>query len=154
MSIDIHLKFADDMALKDAALILIERMHMTVVEDTDRIIQGVFKGGNVGVRKADARDQDLCDGLYGVIPKTIASFNVDKFAPYAVSYGNILDGILALVKATKGNAIAAVEDRPFLRRLNGQVTLYNTGGLFDSNVVPQWRPKFDFECAFKEQFER
>jgi hypothetical protein len=154
MSIDFHLDVVDKIPLKEAALILINRIDMKPFETTDRMIQGAFCGGSASVFYFSERSKYLCHELYGVTPQTGISFRVDKFAPYAVSYGNIFDGIIALVKVTHQDAIAAIEDRPFLRRLNGQITLYNNGGLFDANVVPQWRPKFDFEHAFKELFER
>lgn len=154
MSTNITLKVADEMSLKEVKLILIRKINMQPAEITDSRISGVFDGGDVGIYYPDQRSQQLCDEMYGVIPKTVINFGVDRRSTYSVSYGNILDGIIALVKTTHKDAIAAVEDRPFLRRLNGQITLYNNEGLFDASVVPQWRPRFDFEHAFKEKFER
>jgi hypothetical protein len=154
MSISITLKVAEVLSLEEMTKILIDRINMERVQTADHIIHGAFEGGNVAILKASEMTQQLCDEMYGVKPQTVIDFGVDKFAPYAVSYGNIFDGIIALVKVTHQDAIASEEDRPFLRRLNGQITLYNNGGLFDANVVPQWRPKFDFEHAFKELFER
>lgn len=154
MSTDIRLDVVDALQLKEAALILIDRINMNPVETNDRIIHGIFPGGSVSISNPTARSKQLCNELYGVTPQSGISFHVDKFAPYELSYGNILDGLIALVKATHKDAIAAVEDRPFLRRLNGQITLYNNGGLFDANVIPQWRSKFEFEHAFKEEFIR
>lgn len=118
------------------------------------MIRGSFRGGDVAIYHPDERPECLYDVMYAVKAKTLVSFGVDKFAPYTDSYGNILRGVVALVKATQADAIAAVEGRPFLRRIDGRVTLYNEGGLFDPHARLQWRPLFDFDHTLQERFER
>jgi hypothetical protein len=154
MSTNITLKIAEVLSLEEMFLVLVESINIQRVESTDQNIHAMFDGGDVGIRKASDMTQQFCDEMYGVKAQTVIDFGVDRFTPYATSYGNILDGVIALVKATHKDAIAAIEDRPFLRRLNGKITLYNEGGLFDANVRPQWLPKFDFEHTLKQVFER
>lgn len=154
MSISITLKIAEPISLEKLASMLDERIGLQITERSDEIIGGVFEGGDVSILKASPMTQRSCHEMYDVKAQTVVDFGVDKFSPYDVSYGNILKGVIALVKATQADAIAAVEGRPFLRRINGKVTLYNHGGLFAAEVRPQWRELFDFDHALQERFER
>lgn len=154
MSIDIHLIVEDRIPVHELALVLTRCIGMTPSEKYEDQIQGRFDGGSVTISHISEMLQKLYHEMYGITPKTSVSFHVDKFAPYETSYGNSLLGINALLKAACKDAFAAVEDRPFLRRINGNVTLYNEGGLFSDDAPPHWRPVFDIEHEFKERFER
>lgn len=115
---------------------------------------GRIEGAGISITFPRGRRQELCDELYGVTPLVSIGFQPDKFAPYEVSHGGVFDSVVALVKATQGDVVVAEGDFAFLRRVNGQITLFNEGGLFDPEVSPQWRPKFDFPHDFKDRFER
>ncbi len=154
MSIDIHLNVEDRIPMNELALVLTSCIGMMTIEKGESQIQGRFEGGSVTISRISEMLQKLYHEMYGITPETSVSFHVDKFAPYEKSYGNSLLGINALLKATRKDAFAAVEDRPFLRRINGNVTLYNEGGLFSDEAPPRWRPLFDIEHQFKERFER
>lgn len=155
MSIDIHFEVMDELSLKVAASIFVNLIQAKiVVEDNNKIIQGIFNGGDFSIYHPTERGKQLCDELYGITPQTIIGFRVDKSHSAAVYYENILGSIIALVKATNGDAVACEEERVLLRRLNGKITLYNDSGLFDPDMKLNWRQKFDFDYAFKEKFER
>jgi hypothetical protein len=154
MSTNIYFECVDNLDYSEITKLLTQQTVITEFNLWNGRLCSRFAGGDMSGGVASERGAKLCEELYGVLPVTTISFGVDKFAPYETSHGNIFDAIICLIKATKLDAVAAINDRPFLRRIDGKITLFNEGGIFDADVIPQWRPKFDFVHDYQEKFVR
>lgn len=152
MSIDVELN--EDISVEEAFEILDASVKwLTKMVEGPRTV-GTIEGASIAITRSTPRGQDLCDKLYGVRPIISVGFRPEKFVPYETSHGAAFDSVVALIKATHGDVVVAEGDSAFLRRVNGQITLFNEGGLFNPEVLPQWRSKFDFPHDFKERFDR
>jgi hypothetical protein len=154
MSMSIHVELDEDISVEKAFEILSGSVKwITKTLEGPRTV-GTIEGASVAITRSRPRGQELCDELYGIRPILSVGFRPNKFVPYEVSHSSAFDSVVALIKATRGDAVVTEGDSAFLRRIDGRVTLFNEGGLFDADVLPQWRPKFDFPHEFKERFER
>jgi hypothetical protein len=115
---------------------------------------GRVEGASVTIVRKSPRGRALCLEMYGIEPIMLIGFAPDKFKPYEISHGAVFDCVVALVKSTQGDLVAAEGDYPFLRRVEGRVTLYDDGEIFSPEVRPQWRQKFDLPHEYRETFER
>ncbi len=154
MSMSITVDLDEDISVEKAFEILNESVQwITKTVEGPRTV-GTIEGASISIVPSRPRGRVLCDELFGISPLLSVSFQPNKFVPYETSHGPAFDSVVALIKATHGDVVVAEGDSAFLRRINGQITLFNEGGLFDSEVQPQWRPKFDFPHDFKDRFER